>query len=259
MTVSAQSLESVVLQKSELDKMEKDFALILKSSTLSSDKKLAANLAVARELYQYRYYKKAEKYFNQAITIDSSSDKSEAFINQIAIALLLKNETLSQKYLADAKAYYAKFPQFYSEENKYYINSITSIKSNSPETTPAGYYGSFVVDAQIKELIKNKKYSDALLKFNAQEMQKSSDSALVLTYDLLTLVKTPSQKFIPLCKKAYDKKPNAYTYSAILCDLVIKKVNHKKIATADLERAHLYFKEDDTQYAYLFDFFKEIK
>ncbi len=251
--------DSTILSNQELSKLESQYEKEIKDSKLAPDKKLIVTLIIARELYQYRFYDKALSYFDRAIEINSTQDKSEAYINRVTMALIKNDQSLISKYIEETQAYFTNNPKYYTAENKYYIDSVSAIYSPTKMEVPPHYYASYVIEAQIKVLMKLKKYPEALVKLNALEVASSKDNSLILSFDLLRFLTNAADKNKLLCKKQFDQYPKAYTYSSILCGLVIQKISAKKIASKDLKRAEIYFKEDNPSFSYLFDLFKEIK
>ena len=116
--------QSAVVSAKEVSALEESIDKELKSSKLDNKKKLIATLLAGREFYQYRFYDKSKKYYHLAIAIDTKENKSEAYINLIAIALLSKDKKDIQKSHDGAKKYFNDNKKYNSEEIGYYLSSI---------------------------------------------------------------------------------------------------------------------------------------
>ena len=94
--------QSQLISPKELEMIEIEVTQKLKSNQLDHSKKFLIYMLAGRELYQYRFYDKAKKYYQSALQLDVPDNKSESYINLMAISLVegnneeLKNEVIQE-------------------------------------------------------------------------------------------------------------------------------------------------------------------
>jgi hypothetical protein len=256
---NAQSrIHSKLITQEQLEIIEKQIDSELQSKKLDRKKKLIANLLAGREFYQYRFFDKSKKYYQSAITIEIQENKSEAYINLMAIALLSKNKKELQQAYTQALDYYKKNPKYSTESIQYYLQAIQGHLTGKTKEAIKGFYGQFVSESILIELVKNKQYSEALSKLNPERMGGTENTNLeTIIYDLLN-VKINKAKTLS-CNDEYEKYPNAYTYSILVCGLLNDHIKDAKLDPEKLKRAEKYFSEEAQDKAYLLEVLKELK
>lgn len=254
------STQSKLITKEQLNSLEEQVDRELQSGKLDNKKKLIANLLAGREFYQYRFFDKSKKYYQAATTLDTNENKSEAYINLIAIALVSKDKKEIQKAYAEADKYFKANASYHSEDIKYYLSAIDSYLTGKNPGAVKGYYGQFVGEANLIELVKSKQYAEALTKLNPAALGTEGDmNQETIIYDSLNVVQNKKNVKGLLCLPQYKKYPNAYTYSTLICGLLNDYLKTSKLDTTRLKRAEKYFAEENKDKAYLLEVVKEIK
>jgi hypothetical protein len=251
--------QSKVVSAKEVQAIEEQIDKELQSSKLDNKKKLIATILAGREFYQYRYYDKSKKYYQAAIAIDTKENKSEAYINLMAIALVNKDKKDIQTAYDSAKKYFSDNKKYKSQEIGYYLSSIEGFLSGKNKDHVKGFYGRFVEDANLADLVKNKKYSEALSVLNPESLDPNGMNSLeFITYDVLNVNVHKKNVKKLYCAEEFKKYPDAYTYSILVCGLLNDYLTNNKFDEQRLKRAEKYFAEMDREKAYLLEVVKEI-
>lgn len=252
--------QSTVVTTKEVQAIEAQVDKELQSSKLDNKKKLIATSLAGREFYQYRFYDKSKKYYQAAIAIDTKENKSEAYINLVAIAFINKDKKEIQKAYDEAQKYFGQNKRFKSQEIGYYLTSIEGYLAGKNKTNIKGFYGRFVEDANLVDLIKNKKYSEALSVLNPEALDPNGMNSLdFISYDALNVNVNKKNVKSLYCTEEFKKYPEAYTYSILICGLLNDYLTNDKFDEHRLKRAEKYFAEMDSEKAYLLEVVKEIK
>lgn len=252
--------QSKVLSDKEVETIEEQVDKLLQSPQINNDKKLTAYTLAGREFYQYRFYDKAKKYYQAAIKVNTTASKTEAYINLVAIALVTKNKKELQNRFDETQNYFNKNKKLKTNEVSYYLDSIEDYLSGKNKNNIKGFYGRFVEDANLAELIKSKKYSDALSVLNPEGLDpKGMNSLEFISYDVLNVYVNKKNVKNLYCSNEFRKYPNAYTYSVLLCGLLNDYLTKSVFDESRMKRALNYFSEVDREKSYLLDVVKEIK
>lgn len=231
----------------------------LLSSKLDSKKKLIANLLAGREFYQYRFYDKSKKYYEAAKKIETKENKSEAYINLIAIGLMSKDKKEMQNAFDEATKYFKKNTPYNTTDIQYYMNSMKNYLSGKHSGELKGFYGHFVREGNLIDLVKKKNYQEALSKLNPAGMEEAGTNLEVIIYDALNVALHKKSVKKLYCLNEYKKYPNAYTYSSLICGLLNDYIEKSEFNSERMKRAQKYFTEEDNEKIYLLDVVKEIK
>lgn len=253
-------LQSKLITPEQLKAIEEQVDRELQSNKLDNKKKLVANLLAGREFYQYRFFDKSKKYYQAAINIEVQENKSEAYINLMAIALLSKDKKELQTAYVEAVDYYKKNPAYSSESTKYYLQAIESHLTGKSKEAVKGFYGQFVSEANLIGLVKSKQYAEAFSKLNPERMGGVDNTNLeTIIYDLLNVKINKGHVKTLACNDEYKKYPNAYTYSILICGLLNDYMNTSKLNPERLKRAEKYFTEEAPDKSYMLEVVKEMK
>lgn len=252
--------QSRLLNPVEIQAIEAEIDKNLQSPKLDKKKKLMATILAGREFYQYRFYKKSKKYYNAAISIETKENKSEAYINLLAIAIVEKDKKIIKKSYNSAKKYFEKNSNFKSEEIGYYLASIEGYLSGDNQKNIKGFYGRFIQDENLSDLIKSKNYLKALSILNPNDLDpKGINSLEFIIYDALNVHINKKKVKNLYCSEEYKKYPDSYTYSVLICGLLSDYLATNKFDEKRLKRATKYFAEIDREKSYLLEVVKEIK
>ncbi|AUN97891.1 hypothetical protein DOM21_11825 [Bacteriovorax stolpii] len=249
--------QSKVISTKDLEKIETEVQSKLQSSLVDDKKKFFVNLLAGRELYQYRFYDKSKKYYQDAIKLNVKENKAEAYINLMAIALNDKDQAELKAGYEAAKKYFADNSKYKTQDIEYYLSAIE--KSLSGKGEVPGFYGYFAEESNLIELIKNKEFEKGLSAINPDAIKQSQDSFNIIAYDTLNVAVNKKNVKELYCAPEYKKYPNAYTYSIILCGLLSDYLKQGKFDQKKLARAQTYFKEENQEKKYLLEAVEGIK
>lgn len=251
--------QSQILSADQVKAVEDQIDKELLLSKLDNKKKLTANLLAGREFYQYRFYDKSKKYYEAAKKIEVKDNKSEAYINLIAIGLVSKDKKEMQNAFDEATQYFKKNASYNSADIQYYMNSMKNYLAGKHSGEVKGFYGRFVQEGNLVNLVKKKNYKEALSKLNPAGMEEGGANLEVIIYDSLNVALYKKNVKKLYCLDDYNKHPNAYTYSVLICGLLNDYIEKSDFNSERMKRAQKYFSEEDKEKAYLLDIIKEMK
>jgi len=259
-SVYAVEPESKILSKKDLKKIEDRVQQELKNKNLSEQKKFYLNLLAGRELYQYRFYDKAARYYQNALDMKVSENKSEAYINLMAIAIDKNDKDKVRTLYQDSKSYFEKNPQYKTADIEYYFKTIENYlpskdQKNPPQVT--GFYGRFAHEENLINLLKAKEYHKAFSLLNPQGMAQSTSDFNITVYDSLNVLLNRKDVKTLYCNKQYKQYPDSFAMSTIICSLLNDFLDKGKFEEKHLKTADLYFKENSEK-KYIFDMVSEL-
>ncbi|OUR99915.1 hypothetical protein A9Q84_02475 [Halobacteriovorax marinus] len=192
------------------------------------------NLA-AREFYSYKFYDKSLEYYELAIAMKVSEDKTEAFINLMAIEHAKKREITKKTYERVMK--YLKGSGKIKEAGiSRYMNFISeSFFSDKPAKDFRGFFGQYSKDKSIKSYIKNKEYKKALSLINDKSVY-DSDIVNRVQFDLLRSLVLGKAKFKLSCKSTLDKFPNSFAWSMKVCRTLVNYQKGRTPSSKDVSK-----------------------
>lgn len=246
----AQEASKIVSSK-DLETIEKEVQEKLQSKLVNDSKKFFINLLAGRELYQYRFYDKAQSYYEEAIKLNVRENKTEAYINLIAIATIKDDKTLLKERYEAAKKYFDDKGNYKTKEVEYYLSAVE--KSLSGKGKVPGFYGYFSQESNLIDLVKNKEYEKGLGLLNPEALKNSHNSFNAIVYDTLNVNVNKKNVKELHCAPEYKKYPNAYTYSTLLCGLLSDYLAHGKFDEKRLKKAQTYFAQENTEKKYLLE------
>lgn len=250
--------DSKIISPKELTLIETRIKTELSSKKLSNDKKFLLNTIAGRELYQFRFYQRAQKYYEDALSIKTNENKTEPHVNLIAIAINLNDKKLVETQYKKALDYFEQNKNYKTSEIDYYLKSIDAYLNNKEIKKVDGFYGAFAQEENLINLIKNKEYLKAFSAINPEAVKKSTNNFNIIVYDSLnTLINKNKVKEL-YCAKDYQLHPKAYTYSVILCGLLTDYKSTSQFSVEKMKRAENYFSNDNTEKMYLLEMVKEI-
>lgn len=249
---------SAVAAPQEIEMVEKALQNELASKEYTNDKKFFIILGAAREFYIYRSYDKARQYYEQAIAQDTKENKSEAYINLLAIEFNARNKDAVQTEYARARSYFNENSKYFTEDIKSYFSLVDNYLNDDQQTNITGFYGHFSREENLISLLKKKDFERALASLNPEAIKDSKNDFAKIAYDLLVVHKNKRNIKELQCEAKFKQYPHAYTYHILLCDLLIQYLEDGQFRKDSLERTEIYFKDTDKDRAYLFEILKEI-
>jgi tetratricopeptide (TPR) repeat protein len=237
----------------KISEYQKKFDEKFSSTGLSQKEKFALLNLAGRELYNYQEFQKSLTYYKKIIELDSSENKSEAYINSIANYLALKDQVKLKTSYDEAIKYYDSHPNFSTSEIKEYLNIISMKINNKYNEKVPPFYGHFVATLKLEEEIKNSHFAEALSMINPENIARSEDSIMQSTYDLLNVLVNKTSVKNLYCSKTLKKYPNSSSYSMLICKNLEFYIKNKKLDSKKLDELKIYFSKVSTQKNYLLD------
>ena len=253
--------ESRIISHKDLKMIEDRVQSELKGKNLDDKKKFFLNLLAGRELYQYRFFDKAEIYYRNALNMKVEENKSEAFINLMAIGISKNDKEKVKSVYKEAKDYFIKNPSFKSSDIAYYLTAIENYLPTNPGTIPVlvkGFYGRFANEENLINLVKSKDYQKAMSLLNPEAIKTSTSDFNITLYDSLHVYLNKNNVKQLFCDKQYRHYPKSFATSTIICSLLNDYLHDGKFSEQHLKRANLYFSENPEN-NYIFELVKEIK
>lgn len=253
------STQSKLITPEQLKAIEEQVDRELSSSKIDNKKRLIANLLAGREFYQYRFFDKSKKYYQAAKSVDTNENKTEAYINLMAISLVSKDKKELKEAYDEAVKYFKENSKYNSDDIKYYMTSIESYLSGKNTNAVKGFYGQFVKEENLVDLVKAKKYAEAMSILNPEKIGEGDITLEVIIYDTLNVALNKKNVKKLFCERELIKYPNAYSYSTLTCGLLSDYLKTSKFNSERLKRAESYFSEIDSGKSYLLEAVKGIK
>ena len=181
------------------------------------------------------------------------ADKKLSPQRKYILAILAARE-LKQLYYSDkALEFYQIARDIKVDENKTEINVAFSKKHL---TNPSSV---FFYEVNLETLIKNKLYEKAILSLNPEKLNEPENAHYRAIYDLLNVkIKKRAVKKL-YCFNDYQKDPEDYQYSNLICDLLIDYLRDGKLGNDHIKVVEEYFFKHDLKEIYLLQVAKDLK
>lgn len=253
--------QSKIISDKDVKIIEEQVEKELNNPKNDSAKKFQLNMLTAREAYQFRFYDKSFHYYSNAIAMDVDADKTEAYINRIAISILANDKKRITENYDDAKKYFSKNQKYKTQSVDYYLATIEKSLSLDPSIgpRPVGYLGAYAQDENFTNLLKNKQYQKAFSLIDSEKIKKSKSTLQVTSFDTLNVLLNKKNVKELYCNKDFKKFPDDYSYGILVCRLLNDYLKDGKFSAKNMKRAETYFKAEDPGKQYLLDMIKEIK
>lgn len=251
--------QSKILSPAEFKMVEDRIEKELANPKLDSATKFIINMKVGAEAYQYRFFDKAFRYYSNAIALKVENDKAEAYINRVAIAIVSEDKRKIRDNLNEAISYFEENKKFKTTEVELYLDSVKKSMSSEPQKAVSGFYGAYVREENLKNLLKDKKYQKAFSLFSEDGIKKSEDSFNVVVYDTLNILLNKKSVKHLYCDKEYKENLHAYVNSVLICGLLNDYLESGKFSDKKMKKAERYFLKTDAKNNFLLDMVKDIK
>jgi protein associated with RNAse G/E len=111
----------------------------------------------------------------------------------------------------------------------------------------------------LKTLLKNKSYEKVLLSMDPEKLSEKDNIQYRIIYDMLSvkLKKAGVKKLY--CLDEYQKNPEEYQYSNLLCDMLNDYLREGKVASFHIKLLEEYFFKHDLKERYLLQVAKDLK
>jgi hypothetical protein len=117
----------------------------------------------------------------------------------------------------------------------------------------------FFYEVNLMALLKNKSYERAILSLNPEKLNEPENAHYRIIYDLLNVkIKRRAVKKL-YCFDDYQKNPEDYQYSNLLCDLLIDYLRDGKLGNDHIKVVEEYFFKHDLKEIYLLQVAKDLK
>jgi hypothetical protein len=178
------------------------------------------------------------------------SDKRLSPQRKYTLTILAARELKQLDYDEKAFEFYLMAREIKSDENRTEIShALTKMPSSKL----------FFYDVNLKSLINNKLYEKAILSINPDKLNEPENAKYRIVYDLLS-VKIKKRNIKKLyCFEEYQKNPEDYQYSNLLCDLLIDYLQDGKLGNDHIKVVEEYFFKHDLKERYLLQIAKDLK
>lgn len=181
------------------------------------------------------------------------NDKHISSHKKFTMAILAGREFIILKHPEVAHDFYQIANEMRIEENKQEAAAFLANKKLVAPTSP------FLYEVNLKSLLKKKSFEKAILSLNPEYLKNSLDPHYQIVYDLLNvIIKKRSVKRL-YCSDEFQKDPDAYQYSNLLCGLLIDYLHDGKLGSAHIKIVEEYFLKHDLKEIYLLQVAKELK
>lgn len=226
--------------KNEVDALEKEFLAELSKKNVSQEVIFYHYLLAGRETFTLGADDYSKKYFLKAIEMKVNENKSEAYVDLIALAHRNKDFPEKKKLIQNLIKYYDKNPQYLNVQMKSYLNYL---KNDKLDHQLEPYFGHFNSINILENLIKNKSYLQAYLMLNLEGL-KDADIGIKTTYDLLNCLVNKRKVKKYLCMDTYKKYPTAYSYSIKICGALEQYSREGKVSPTRIDDLKNFFNKN---------------
>lgn len=180
------------------------------------------------------------------------SDKKLSNQKRFVLAVMAARDLKQLHYREKALEYYKIANDIKTDENKSEVLYELA-------RMPVPYDSLFYYDVNLKQLLKSKNYEKALLSMNPEKLTDKENTPYKVLYDLLNvrLRKTAVRKLY--CLDDYQKDPEEYQYSNLICDMLNDYIRTGKIAGYHIKLLEEYFFKHDLKERYLLQVVKDLK
>ena len=180
------------------------------------------------------------------------NDKKLSPQKKYTLAILAARELKQLYYAEKSRDFYQIAREIKVEENKTEI--IQALAKKSPPTSSVFFY-----KVNLRALIENKAYEKAILSLNPEKLNATTNARYRIIYDLLNVkIKRRAVKKL-YCFDDYQKDPEGYQYSNLLCDLLIDYLRDGKLGGDHIKVVEEYFFKHDLKEIYLLQMAKDLK
>ncbi|WP_157868276.1 tetratricopeptide repeat protein [Halobacteriovorax marinus] len=249
---------SLYAQELNLETIEKMFLEeIQKAQSNDKDKYFLYSLA-ARELYAHKYYDKAVEYYEKAKGLKVSEDKTEVYVNLMAIDFA-KSKSISKSRYDEAMKYFKDSKKIENKEIARYMNFINeSFFQKDGAKSFKGFYGEFTKQKSIQALIEGKEYVKALSLMNPKGIEER-DLVTRVKYDLLRSLTLGKKKFNLACNSSLEKYPNSVAWTISVCKGLKKYQSGVTPTKKDIESVERAAKKQKSSSFYIAKAFGDLK
>lgn len=177
------------------------------------------------------------------------NDKKNSPLKKYTLAILAAREFSELGYKLKSNEFYQLARDIKVKENKTEVLLALSKKQTA---------NFFFYDVKLKTLIENKLYERALLSMNPNHFVDQENARYKIIYDMLN-VKIHKKSVRKLyCLNDFQKNPEDYQYSSLLCDLLINYLKDGKIDSSHIKVLEEYFFKHDLEERYLLQLAKDL-
>ena len=181
------------------------------------------------------------------------NDKKLSAQRKYIIAILAAREFKQLHYPDKSLAFYQMALDVKANENKTEITQAL-VRKHTANSTSVFFY-----DTDLNVLLKNKLYEKAILSLNPEKLNDPLNAKYRIIYDLLNVkIKKRAVKKL-YCFEEYQKNPEDYQYSNLLCDFLIDYLRDGKLENDHFKVIEEYFLKHDLKEIYLLQVAKDLK
>lgn len=207
-------------------------------------------LGAKPHISSYSAFKNKDARFLELKLKKELSDKKLSPLKKYTFAILAARELKQSNHPEKALEFYQIAREIKVDENKTEIQRAFTPTSSVPL---------FFFEINLKTLLKNKNYERAILSLNPAKLNAPEGAQYRIIYDLLNVkIKKRAVKKL-YCFDEYQKNPDDYQYSNLLCDLLIDYLRYGKIENERIKNVEDYFFKSDLKERYLLQLAKDLK
>jgi len=252
---------SQLLDKVNWQEVELETNKALNRDDITLEKKFYLLLLAGRELYSLNVYERSAFFYKKALGMKVEKDKSEAYINLININKILNKKKKLIDVIKSAENYYKNNTAFLNPVIRKYLELRTHEVSEkmSDNKSYGQLFGYQLAKSDLKKIIIKKNYIKAFSMLNRDAIAKSKNLSMSITYDLLNVLVYKNKKTKLVCKKPFLKYPNSYTYSMLICGILIDYLKNNKISSTKMSELNNYFNKRFENKRYLYNALLNLK
>lgn len=239
----------------EVAELEKYVLDELNKKNVSQETIFFHYLLAGRETYTLGLDQYSKKYFAKALEMKVQEDKTEAYVNLIAIAHREKKEADKKKYIADFELFLKANSRF---ATPVMTNYLEFLKTGKPGTMFQHYFGFYSSMNSLEDSIKKKNYLQAYMSINPKGLE-GAEIGLKTTYDLLNVLVNKKKAKKLLCMDTYKKFPKAFSYSVKICAILEQYLAEGKVQPTRIDDLKKYFEKNHQDRAYLVSAVEDLK
>ncbi len=251
-------VENKAMPKDKIEQLEKSVIEELNKRNPSKKEYHAIYNLAAREFYYLGYLKKSEEYYQKSVEVAVEVNKTEAFINLMAIAFTEKNMEKLKKQLNEANKYFNNNKKHKTVDVEMYLSSMTDVVENKISKGKVSFFSEYIRKGSFENVLKEKKYEEELLKYNIEKLLEA-DYASIVDYDLLNVLSRQKNVKKLFCEDQLQKYPDAFAPAIIICAMLSDYVNNRPVKEESFARLEKYFQDINGDRKYVLPYLRELK
>lgn len=224
----------------------------------NEDRKALVYMLVGQELVFHGQDDKAREYYRKAIETKSDENKNRAYIDLIMLDYKRGDQSATLKGLDDLENYWKQFPKHQDESLAAYTNDLRKLINKEQPEQFQGFLATQAYQNHFHELMKAGDYLQALALVRVENIE-SSHIVMKVKVDLLYALTAGRMKRELFCEPTFRQYPKAYSYSVLLCSLLLDFQSRRPLAKETIKKLEQYFETEHQHERYLLDMVKRLE